>query len=160
MSGSLGLGNSQWLTTEEVLHWAPTLDPEGLRGGVMYHDGQFDDSRLAINLAQTAGEQHAVVLNYCSVSGFLKKEGKICGVQVSDRINGKEFEVKGKVVINATGVFSDSIQKMDDPHKPNSISPSQGIHIVLDKEFLPGEAAIMIPHTDDGRVLLDRKSVV
>lgn len=153
MSGSLGLGNSQWLTTEEVLHWAPTLDPEGLRGGVMYHDGQFDDSRLAINLAQTAGEQHAVVLNYCSVSGFLKKEGKICGVQVSDRINGKEFEVKGKVVINATGVFSDSIQKMDDPHKPNSISPSQGIHIVLDKEFLPGEAAIMIPHTDDGRVL-------
>ena len=88
MSGSLGLGNSQWLTTEEVLHWAPTLDPEGLRGGVMYHDGQFDDSRLAINLAQTAAEQQAVVLNYCSVSGFLKTEGRfaVCRFQIGSMV--------------------------------------------------------------------------
>lgn len=153
MSGSLGLGTSAWLSTEEVLQYAPTLDPEGLRGGVIYYDGQFDDSRLAINLAQTAVEQKAVVLNYCTVSGLLKQEGRICGVQVTDSINRKEYEVSGKVVINATGVFSDSIQQLDDPENPSSISPSQGIHVVLDKEFLPGESAIMIPHTDDGRVL-------
>ncbi|MFM9910467.1 MAG: glycerol-3-phosphate dehydrogenase/oxidase [Chitinophagaceae bacterium] len=153
MSGSLGLGNSQWLSTEEVLQLAPTLDPEGLRGGVMYHDGQFDDSRLAINLAQTAVEQKAVVLNYFSVSGLLKTSGKITGVQATDSINGKKYYISGKVIINATGVFSDSIQQLDDPQKPTSISPSQGIHVVLDKEFLPGDAAIMIPHTDDGRVL-------
>lgn len=153
MSGSLGLGTSEWLSTEEVLQLAPTLDAEGLRGGVLYHDGQFDDARLAINLAQTAVEQKAVVLNYTSVTGLLKAQNKVAGVQVKDALSGKVYEVRGKVVINATGVFSDAIQQMDDPEKPTSIAPSQGIHIVLDKAFLPGEAAIMIPHTDDGRVL-------
>lgn len=153
MSGSLGLGTSAWLSTEEVLELAPTLDAEGLRGGVLYHDGQFDDARLAINLAQTAVEQQAVVLNYFKVTGLLKAQDKIAGVQVKDAVSGKSYEVQGKVVINATGVFSDAIQQMDDAHKPTSIAPSQGIHVVLDKEFLPGEAAIMIPHTDDGRVL-------
>ena len=153
MSGSLGLGTSEWLSTEEVLQLAPTLDAEGLRGGVLYRDGQFDDARLAINLAQTAVEQQAVVLNYFKMTGFLKVAGKIAGVQVKDELTGKTYEVQGKVVINATGVFSDAVQQMDDPQKPESIAPSQGIHIVLDKSFLPGDAAIMIPHTDDGRVL-------
>ena len=153
MSGSLGLGTSEWLSTEEVLQLAPTLDAEGLRGGVLYHDGQFDDARLAINLAQTAVEQGGVVLNYFKVTGLLKAQDKMAGVQVKDQISGKVYEVQGKVVINATGVFSDGVQQMDDPQKPLSISPSQGIHVVLNKEFLPGEAAIMIPHTDDGRVL-------
>ncbi|MDF2193152.1 glycerol-3-phosphate dehydrogenase/oxidase [Paraflavitalea sp. CAU 1676] len=153
MSGSLGLGTSEWLSTEEVLALAPTLDAEGLRGGVLYHDGQFDDARLAINLAQTAVEQKGVVLNYFKVTGLLKSQDKIAGVIVKDELTGKTYEVQAKVVINATGVFSDAIQQMDDPEKPVSIAPSQGIHVVLDKEFLPGEAAIMIPHTDDGRVL-------
>jgi glycerol-3-phosphate dehydrogenase len=153
MSGSLGLGASEWLSTEEVLKLAPTLDAEGLRGGVLYHDGQFDDARLAVNLAQTAAASGATILNYCSVKSFLKSDGKIAGVQVKDLISGHEYEVKAKVVINATGVFSDAVQHLDDPSKPASISPSQGIHLVLDKSFLPGEAAIMIPHTDDGRVL-------
>jgi glycerol-3-phosphate dehydrogenase len=153
MSGSLGLGASEWLSTEEVLQHAPTLDPEGLRGGVIYHDGQFDDSRLALNLAQTAIEQGGVVLNYFEVKSFLKTGQDIEGVTVNDTINNKLYEVKAKVVINATGVFSDSIQQMDEPGKESTITPSQGIHIVLDKEFLPGTAAIMIPHTDDGRVL-------
>lgn len=153
MSGSLGLGASKWLSTEEVLHLAPTLDPEGLRGGVIYHDGQFDDARLAINLAQTAIEQGGIVLNHFKVTGFLKADGKIAGVHAVDTISEGQYEVKGRAVINATGVFSDSVQQMDDPAKPQSITPSQGIHIVLNKEFLPGEAAIMIPHTDDGRVL-------
>lgn len=153
MSGSLGLGSSQWLSTEEVLGLAPTLDPEGLRGGVVYHDGQFDDARLAINLAQTAAEQGGSILNYFKVDGFLKLNGKITGVQVTDRITGGKYEVSAKAVVNATGVFSDKIQHLDDKHKKASITPSQGIHVVLDKEFLPGDAAIMIPHTDDGRVL-------
>jgi glycerol-3-phosphate dehydrogenase len=153
MSGSLGLGASEWLSTEEVLQHAPTLDPEGLRGGVIYHDGQFDDARLAINLAQTAVEQGAVILNYMEVTGFLKTNNQIAGVQVKNRIDNTELEIKAAVVVNATGVFSDSVQQLDEPGKPATISPSQGIHVVLDKEFLPGDAAIMIPHTDDGRVL-------
>lgn len=153
MSGSLGLGASEWLSTEEVIERAPTLDPEGLRGGVMYHDGQFDDARLAINLAQTAAAAGAVVLNYFKVTGLLKASGKIAGVEVVDVLTGTTQEIQGKAVVNATGVFSDQLQQMDEPGKETSITPSQGIHIVLDKKFLPGESAIMIPNTDDGRVL-------
>ena len=153
MSGNLGLGPSEWLNKEEVLALAPTLDPTDLRGGVLYHDGQFDDARLAINMAQTSAALGGCLVNYCGVAGFLKTSGKISGVQVKDIINGKEYEVKCRAVINATGVFSDAIQHMDDAAKEKTIAPSQGIHIVLDEAFLPGSAAIMIPHTDDGRVL-------
>lgn len=153
MSGSLGLGSSEFLNTEEVLQKTPTLDPSGLRGGVLYHDGQFDDARLAINLAQTALEQGAVVVNYCKAIRFNKSGGKIKGLVVSDEMNGEEYELKTRVVINATGVFSDNIQRMDDTSHEASVMPSQGIHLVLDKSFLPGNTAIMIPHTDDGRVL-------
>ena len=153
MSGNLGLGPSEWLSKEEVLERAPTLDPTDLRGGVLYHDGQFDDARLAVNMAQTAAGHGACLINYCGVKGFCKTNGKITGVQVKDQLGEKEYEVKCKAVINATGVFSDAVQHMDDAAKPKTISPSQGIHIVLDAEFLPGNSAIMIPHTDDGRVL-------
>jgi len=153
MSGSLGLGTSEWLSTEEVLAKAPTLDPEGLKGGVIYHDGQFDDARLAINLAQTAAAHGAIVLNYCRVTGFIKTGDRLSGVHFKDELNNDSYSVQAKVVVNATGVFSDRLQQLDDPHKPSSITPSQGIHLVLDKKFLPGESAIMIPHTDDGRVL-------
>ncbi|MBL7763223.1 MAG: glycerol-3-phosphate dehydrogenase/oxidase [Chitinophagaceae bacterium] len=154
MAGSLGLGPSQFLSKEETLELAPTLEPEGLRGGVIYHDGQFDDARLAINIAETAAENNAVVLNYFPVTGLLKVNDKICGVKVKDSLSGKEYEVKSKAVINATGVFTDGILNMDNGKDHEEIiAPSQGIHLVLDKEFLPGECAIMIPHTDDGRVL-------
>lgn len=153
MSGSLGLGNSEWLSTEQVLQHAPTLDSEGLRGGVLYHDGQFDDARLAINLAQTAIAANAVVLNHFPVTGLLKQQNRVAGVLALDEISGQRHEIKGKVVINATGVFSDRIRQLDDPESVAGITPSQGIHLVLDQEFLPGKSAIMIPHTDDGRVL-------
>ena len=153
MSGSLGLGPSQLLSKEEVLELAPTLDASGLRGGVLYHDGQFDDARLAINLAQTAAELGAVVLNYYKVTGFIKSNHTITGVKGKDELTGQEFEINCRSVINATGVFSDSIQQLDDEKKPSSIIPSQGIHLVLDESFLPGKTAIMIPNTDDGRVL-------
>lgn len=153
MAGSLGLGPSQFLSVEETLQLAPTLDPEGLRGGVLYHDGQFDDARLAIHLAMTAADHGAVVLNYMSVDGLMKSNGKITGVLVKDVIDSKEYEVKAKAVINATGVFTDTILKMDDAAAEPIVAPSQGIHIVIDKEFLPAGNAIMIPKTDDGRVL-------
>lgn len=153
MAGKLGLGPSQLLSKEETLQLAPTLDPEDLKGGVLYHDGQFDDARLAISIAQTAAQHGATVLNYFPVSGLLKINNRVCGVWVKDSCTGKDWEVKSKVVINATGVFTDSIMKMDDAKHENIINPSQGIHLVVDKEFLPGDTAIMIPRTDDGRVL-------
>lgn len=153
MSGKLGLGPSQFLSLEETLQLAPTLDPEGLRGGVVYHDGQFDDARLAINLATTAADQKAVVLNYCGVTELIKSDGKINGVIVHDSILEKTYPISARIIINATGVFTDAILKMDDAANESIIAPSQGVHLVIDKSFLPGETAIMIPQTDDGRVL-------
>jgi len=157
MAGSLGLGPSQFLSKEETLELAPTLDSEGLRGGVLYHDGQFDDARLAIHLAMTAADHGATVINYCSVEGLLKVNDKVCGVLMKDMIdtsaNPISYEIKAKAVINATGVFTDSVLKMDDANAEPLVTPSQGIHLVFDKEFLPAGNAIMIPKTDDGRVL-------
>lgn len=153
MAGSLGLGKSKLLSREETLQLAPTLDAEGLRGGVLYHDGQFDDARLAIELARTAAEQGAVMLNYARVDDLLKEKDRISGVRFTDTINGNVHTVKAKTVINATGVFTDSILRLDDARSEPIIAPSQGVHLVLDKEFLPGTAAILVPHTDDGRVL-------
>ena len=153
MAGKLGLGPSLFLSMEKTLEKAPTLDPENLKGSVLYQDGQFDDARLAISIAQTAYEQGAILLNYFPVTGLLKQQNKIVGVWARDQFSEKEFEIRTKVVINATGVFSDAIMKMDNPFHQNRISPSQGIHLVVDKEFLPGDTAIMIPRTDDGRVL-------
>ncbi len=153
MAGKLGLGPSEFLSKEETLAMAPTLDPAGLKGGVVYHDGQFDDARLAISIAQTAALHEGVLLNYFPVRGLLKMQNKVCGVWVKDSISGLEYEVKSKSVVNATGVFTDAVLNMDDPEHERIISPSQGIHLVVDKEFLPGDTAIMIPRTDDGRVL-------
>ncbi|MCX6318871.1 MAG: glycerol-3-phosphate dehydrogenase/oxidase [Bacteroidetes bacterium] len=153
MAGRLGLGPSRLLSKEEILELAPTLDPEDLRGGVLYHDGQFDDARLAISIAQTAATHGAALLNYFPVKALLKMQQKVYGVWAIDTLSGKEYEIRSKVVINATGVFTDQIMKMDDPAHERMISPSQGIHIVVDEEFLPGKTAIMIPRTDDGRVL-------
>jgi glycerol-3-phosphate dehydrogenase len=153
MAGELELGKSRRLSREEVLELAPTLDAEGLRGGVLYHDGQFDDARLAIHLAQTAARHEAVLLNYCRVEGFVKTDGRVTGLRATDQLNSQSFEVAAKVVINATGVFTDSILRLDDPKAESVIAPSQGVHLILDKDFLPGQAAILVPHTDDGRVL-------
>ncbi|HRE37852.1 MAG TPA: glycerol-3-phosphate dehydrogenase/oxidase [Chitinophagaceae bacterium] len=153
MAGRLGLGPSQFLSKEETLQLIPALDPEGLNGGIIYHDGQFDDARLAISIAQTAAAQGAIILNYFPVTGLLKMQKKICGAWVKDSLTGNEYEVRSKVVINATGVFTDRLLRMDDPKHENIINPSQGIHLVVDKEFLLSDTAIMIPRTDDGRVL-------
>lgn len=153
MAGKRGLGPSRFLSREETLQHAPTLDPKDLRGGILYHDGQFDDARLALDIALTAEHYGATLLNYFPVTGLLKMQNRICGVWVKDQLTGLDYEIRSRIVINATGVFADSILKMDDPKHRPSIQPSQGIHLVVDNEFLPGKTAIMIPRTDDGRVL-------
>jgi len=153
MAGKLGLGPSKIMSKEETLNHIPTLEPEDLRGGVIYYDGQFDDSRLAINLAQTVVDLGGTVINYMKVIGLSKSNGIVDGVITINTEKGKEHHLRSKVVINATGIFTDDILKMDDPNAKNVLTYSQGVHFILDKKFLPGESAIMVPHTDDGRVL-------
>lgn len=153
MAGRLGLGPSQFLSKEEALALVPTLDPEGLTGGILYHDGQFDDARLALSLALTAAKKNATLLNYTEVTQLIKEDDKTVGVVARDVLTGKTYWVHSKVVINATGVFTDKVMKMDDEDHENIITVSQGIHLVVDNDFLPGNTAIMIPRTDDGRVL-------
>ena len=153
LAGKLGLGPSRHLSKEETLKRIPTLEPEGLRGGVVYYDGQFDDSRLAINLAQTMAEHGGVPINYMQVTGFTRGGEMIDGVIAKDMESGAEYEIHGRVVVNATGVFTDNLLKMENPAADPIIAPSQGVHLILDKEFLPGDSAIMVPQTADGRVL-------
>jgi glycerol-3-phosphate dehydrogenase len=154
LAGRQGFGRSRLLSRARTRELIPTIEPEGLVGGVEYFDGQFDDARLAINMAATAVEQGAVVLNYVEVTGLRRTgAGEIRGVHARDGETGEEFELDARAVINATGVFSDRIRRMDEPGADALISPSQGVHIVLDRSFLPGDTAIMVPKTDDGRVL-------
>jgi glycerol-3-phosphate dehydrogenase len=153
LSAKFSLGKTKILSKENTLKHLPDLDLTDLKGGVLYYDGQFDDSRLAINLAQTAIEQGALVLNYCGVTDFIKNEDKIIGLKVKDELSNQEFIVKSKVVINATGVFADAILQKAEGHSEYMVVPSQGIHLVLDKTFFKGNYAMMIPKTADGRVL-------
>jgi glycerol-3-phosphate dehydrogenase len=131
----------------------PSLKRKGLKGGVAYSDGQFDDARLAIALARTADDLGGTLLNYVNVTGLVKQNGKLVGLQAQDELDGKEYAISTKVVINATGVFVDNILDMDDPDAPAAVMPSQGVHLVISKDFFPGNVALMIPKTEDGRVL-------
>ncbi len=153
LAGKLGFGTSRILSREQTIERIPTIETEGLRGGVLYFDGQFDDARLAINLAQTAAKQGAALLNYAAVTELLHRDGLIDGVVVEDLESAGRREIRARSVVNATGVFADSIRRLDDAAIKPIIRASQGIHIVLDRDFLPGDSAIMVPHTDDGRVL-------
>jgi glycerol-3-phosphate dehydrogenase len=153
LAGKLGLGPSRWLSKEETVERIPTVETENLTGGVMYHDGQFDDSRLAVNLAQTATGLGAKIVNYAKCTGLLKKEGLISGVEATDLESGEPLQIHARCVINATGIFVDDLRSKDEDTAKPMVTVSQGIHIVLPKEFLPGNAAIMIPKTADGRVL-------
>lgn len=154
MAGKLGLGPSIHISKEETLKAIPNLAEEGLKGGVIYHDGQFDDSRLAISLAQTITDNGGYVINGFGATNLLKNEtGLISGVECFDAETQKTYRINAKVVVNATGVFVDEICAMDEPAARKMVTPSQGIHIVLDHSFLQGDSAIMIPKTDDERVL-------
>jgi glycerol-3-phosphate dehydrogenase len=148
LAGKYRFGPSAILSREETLERLPTIRTDGLRGGVVYYDGQFDDSRLLIDLIATACEQGATLLNYAQVTAVARD-----GVRFHDVETGAAFDVRARVVINATGPFSDSVRRLADPAAEPSIAPSQGIHLVFDRSFLPGESAIMVPHTSDGRVM-------
>jgi glycerol-3-phosphate dehydrogenase len=154
LAGKYGFGASKLLGRDQTIERLPTIEQEGLKGGVVYHDGQFDDARLLVHLAMTAVEQGATLLNHARVDGLLKgADGFVTGVRVHDRIADETREVSARATINATGVFTDGLRRMDRPDASTLIRPSQGIHLVLDRRFHPGESAIMVPHTDDGRVL-------
>ncbi|MEM9081598.1 MAG: glycerol-3-phosphate dehydrogenase/oxidase, partial [Verrucomicrobiota bacterium] len=149
LAGELGMGASRWLGKEEVVEALPTVRRERLRGGVSYFDGQFDDARLVIDLAWTATLRGAFVANYVKCVGLMEEEGKVVGVKVRDGELGEELEVRAKVVVNATGIFVDELRRGEQ----EMVTVSQGAHVVLPREFLPGEAALMVPKTSDGRVL-------
>jgi glycerol-3-phosphate dehydrogenase len=154
LSGKYGFGKSQLLTRKQTLARLPNIQTDGLRGGVAYYDGQFDDSRLLINLVATAAGQGATLLNYAKVTGLTRnKEGWIDGVVATEIESGKSLRARAKVVINATGAFCDGVRQFAEPHLKPMISPSQGAHLVFDRSFLPGDSAIMVPHTSDGRVM-------
>ena len=154
LAGRQNFGRSKHLSIQETLERLPTIEPEGLRGGVIYYDGLFDDARLAVNMAQTVTERGGVALNYFRVTALRKDSGgQVNGAEALDVETGKRYTIQARAVINATGIFTDTIRKMDDPKAVDTLRPSQGVHIVLEKSFLPGDAAIMVPETDDGRVL-------
>jgi len=153
LAGDLGLEKSHSISREEILAKLPMLETEGLRGGTIYYDGQFDDARLAITLAQTAAGLGAFPINYMRVEKFLKEKDLSVGVVAVDMLTEEKFTFRSKVIINATGVFTDSIRKIDNQDKEPIVTPSQGVHIILDKSFMESDLALMIPHTEDGRVL-------
>jgi glycerol-3-phosphate dehydrogenase len=153
LAGRLSFGSSRFLSKAEVAQQFPTLRTKGLIGGIEYFDGQFDDARLAINLAQTAAEESAVMLNYVRVEELTKTNGIVDGLKCRDMESGKTYQLKAKAVINATGVFVDDVLRLDEAGKAPMVSPSQGVHIVLKLSAMKSSAALMIPETRDGRVL-------
>lgn len=154
LAGKLSFGKSIHINKSETISRLSTIKKDHLRGGVVYHDGQFDDSRLALNIAQTCIENGATILNHFKVEQLLKNDnGIINGVIAKDLETNLSYSLHAKVIINATGVFTDEVLKMDNSKSKDIVRPSQGIHLVLDKSFLPGNDAIMIPKTGDGRVL-------
>jgi glycerol-3-phosphate dehydrogenase len=153
LAGSLGLGISRIISRAEALSLAPTLEPHGLRGGVVYYDAQFDDARMSIALLRTLLDLGGVALNYAPVTSLIKTSGRVSGVLARDTETNEEFEIAARAVVNATGVYADELRRMDDPQAQPLLAPSQGVHLVLNRTFLPGDHAIMIPRTDDGRVL-------
>lgn len=154
LSGRMSFGRSLPVSTKHVIKSIPQIESRNLKGGVVYHDGQFDDSRLAVNLMQTAIEKGAAVVNHVRVTRLMKNAGgKVSAVVAFDELEGTEFTAEGRCIINATGIFVDSIIMMDDPDQKHMVRPSQGVHLVVDRSFLGGDDALMIPRTSDGRVM-------
>ncbi len=153
LAGKLSLSRTKLLSKKTLLQWMPTIQKTGLKGGIVYADGQFDDARLVIALALTANDLGGAVLNYANVVELKKKDGKVSGLLFRDEETGQTYDVASKSVINATGVFVDAILELDDKSSPAAVMPSQGVHLVIEKKFFPSDHALMIPKTKDGRVL-------
>ncbi|WP_321389078.1 FAD-dependent oxidoreductase [uncultured Desulfuromusa sp.] len=153
LSGKQNIGHSRLLSRKEALKRFPGLKAEGLKAGVLYYDGQFHDARMALSLALTAENQGAVISNHVAVTDILKVNGKISGAELEDSLTGERWQINARGIINATGPFVDNIRMMDNPAAPKILSASTGIHIILDKRFAPPDTGLMIPETEDGRVL-------
>ncbi|WP_295186607.1 glycerol-3-phosphate dehydrogenase/oxidase [Sediminibacterium sp.] len=153
LSGKLSLGKTRLLSRKKTLELLPNINPKKVAGGILYYDGQFNDAELCIELAHTAERYGATVLNYTKAVGFIKEKDIIVGVELEDTLGAAVGAVRCKCVINATGVFTDAVLQMDDPHADTLVYPSQGIHLVVSPKFFRGINAMMIPKTDDGRVL-------
>jgi glycerol-3-phosphate dehydrogenase len=157
LAGRAGLGHTELLSRAQVLACLPTARAAGLKGGVKYWDGQFDDARLALALARTAAARGALVANYCAATGLIHEGGRVVGLHGEDRETGQAFQLRARCVVNATGVWVDQLRQQDGEATGRPVralvAPSQGVHIVVDREFLPGDHALMVPHTADGRVL-------
>ncbi len=161
LAGKAGLGKTEFLGAAETRRLIPQVATEGLKGGVKYWDGQFDDARLALALARTAASKGALVVNYCKATQLQYEAGKVSGLLCEDTIGGREFSIQSRCVVNATGVWVDGLREKDGEANPQQgrgkikpmVAPSQGVHIVVDREFLGGNTALMVPKTQDGRVL-------
>jgi glycerol-3-phosphate dehydrogenase len=153
LAGKRNIGHSRMLSREETIRAIPNVKQDGLLGGVEYHDAQFDDARMALALARTAAAHGASIVNRVRCVGFVKEGGQVIGAELRDEESGRVFKTRASAVINATGVFADELRRKDDPGCAASLEPSRGVHLVLPREFLPGDHAIMVPQTDDGRVL-------
>ncbi|QIL44974.1 glycerol-3-phosphate dehydrogenase/oxidase [Acidovorax sp. HDW3] len=157
LAGKAGLGATEFLGAASTMHCLPTARRAGLKGGVKYWDGQFDDARLALALARTAAAQGALLLNYCPVRGLLHEDGKVVGLECEDAESGERLQVRARAVVNATGVWVDELRQQDGQAQGKNVrpmvAPSQGVHIVVDREFLPSDHALLVPKTADGRVL-------
>jgi len=153
LAGKANLAPSKFVDAKEALHKFPMLEPKGLRGAVIYYDGQFDDARMNVSIAKTADEEGAKIVNHVKVIALEKENSKVVGVKLEDEFNHETWITKAKVVINATGPFTDNIRKLDNPDAKPMVTTSSGVHIVLDKKFSPPNTALLIPETEDGRVL-------
>lgn len=153
LGGRRELPSSRWLGEKEVLLRIPHLHRESLKGGVLFHDAQFDDARFAVALLRTFLDEGGVALNYCRVTGLRKEGGRIAGVEARDEETGRSFEIEARTVVNATGVFADRIRRMDDPRAEPLLRPSRGTHLVLEGHYLPEDHALLVPRTRDDRVL-------
>ena len=161
LAGKAGLGRTEFLSRDEALALLPTAQPQGLRGGVKYWDGQFNDARLALALGRTAAVHGALLLNYCRAVDLLYEQGKVAGLVCEDAISGQSYQIGSRCVVNAAGVWVDELRQKDgdangaDGRRPTQpmVAPSQGVHMVVEREFLGGDTALMVPKTADGRVL-------
>lgn len=157
LAGKAGLGATEFLNTKQTLHCLPTLQKVGLKGGVKYWDGQFDDARLALALARSAAKVGALLVNYCKATKLIHEEGRLVGLECQDQEHGQErgkkYNISASCIINATGVWVDEIRQKDGEAVKDIVAPSQGVHVVVDREFMPTDHAMLIPKTADGRVL-------
>ena len=153
LAGSSSLGASSFLGRAETLTHCPFLKSSGLRGSIQYFDAQFDDSRLAVSLARSVECLGGLILTYVKVHAFVKNNGRLTGVVARDLETDDEIRIRARVIINATGVFSDALRSLIHPSHQKRVLASRGTHIVLPLGRMSPTRGLLIPKTRDGRVL-------